>query len=123
MSVRAILLLLLLLAPGAATCGPPLPRYMTDISQPIPEQLKIPDAPKTARVLAPFHKIQPKMTMVDVVKLCGIPDEHQGSGIFIFIYHLRDGSVVAIGTSDLKHLMYAQHIDNSGKVASLIPPK
>jgi hypothetical protein len=96
---------------------------MTDIAQPIPEKLKIPDAPKTARVLAPFRKIQPRMTMIDVVKLCGIPDEHQGSGIFIFLYRLRDGSVVAIGTGDLRHLMYAQHIANSGKVTSLLPPK
>jgi hypothetical protein len=63
------------------------------------------------------------MTMIDVVKLCGIPDEHQGSGIFIFLYHLSDGSVVAIGTGNLKHLGYVQHIDRSGKVTSLLPVK
>lgn len=33
----------------------------------------------------------------------------------------RDGSVVGIGSSDLKHLMYANHIGITGKVTALIP--
>ena len=122
MSVRWVFFLLIAFAsPGI--CRPPVPRYMTDIPQPIPPQLKIPNAPPTARELDSFKKIQSRMTMVDVVKICGIPDEHQGSGIYIFVYHLRDDSIVAIGTADLKHLMYANHVANSGKVTSLISPK
>ena len=119
MSIRWVFFLLIVV-PTIGICRPPLPRYMTDIPQPIPQQLKIPDAPPTARVLDTFKKIQPRMTMVDVVKICGIPDEHQGSGIYIFIYHLRDDSIVAVGTGDLKHLGYVNHIDNSGKVTSLV---
>src|SRR5215470_13382403 len=75
-----------------------LPRYMTDIPQPIPEQIKLTDAPKTARNVQCFKSFTPNSSMIDVVKKCGIPDEHQGSGIFIFLYNLEDGSLVAVGT-------------------------
>ena len=51
--------------------------------------------------------------MVDVVRKCGIPDEHQGSGIYIFLYAMDDGSVVAVGTADLTKLLYMNHIENS----------
>lgn len=52
--------------------------------------------------------------MADVVRKCGIPDEHQGSGIAIFIYNMSDGSVVAVGTSNLKSLFYIDHIAKHG---------
>jgi len=81
---------------GCATNKPVLPRYMTDMSQPIPETLKIPNAPKTARNIKAFHSINRAMTMTDLVRQCGVPDEHQGSGIYIFIYHLDDGSIVSL---------------------------
>jgi hypothetical protein len=52
--------------------------------------------------------------MTDVVWKCGIPDEHQGSGIYIFLYDMADGSVVVIGTADLKKLMYINQITDRG---------
>jgi len=52
--------------------------------------------------------------MQDIVRKCGIPDEHQGSGIFIFLYDMNDGSVVAIGTADLRQLMYVNQITAHG---------
>src|SRR5215831_849449 len=63
-----------------------LPRYMTDIPQPIPEQIKLHDAPKTARNVECFRSFTHKSAIIDVVRKCGIPDEHQGSGIYIFLY-------------------------------------
>lgn len=87
-----------------------LPRYMTDIPQPIPNELKLPDAPKTVRDVRCYTSFTTSSSMQEVVRKCGIPDEHQGSGIYIFLYDMIDGSVVAIGTSDLKHLMYVNHI-------------
>jgi hypothetical protein len=89
-----------------------LPRYMTDIPQPIPEEIELADAPKTARDVQCFQSFTPKSTMTDVVKKCGIPDELQGSGIGIFIYNLDDGSLVAVGTADFKRLMYVDHVAN-----------
>lgn len=114
---------LIFMLPMIAIGGQPLPPSMAELSQPIPEQLKFHDAPQTARVLPPFQRIRPEMSMIDVVKLCGMPDEHHGSGIYIFIYRLHDGSVVTVGTGDLKHLIYAKHTDSSGKVKALIPTK
>lgn len=96
-----------------------LPRYMTDIPQPIPEQIRLPGAPKTARSVQCFRTFSNNSAMADVVRKCGIPDEHQGSGIFIFLYDMEDGSVVAVGTADLKRLMYMDHIEN-GRSSSLL---
>ena len=97
-----------------------LPRYMTDMPQPIPEQIKPPDAPETVRHIECFRSFTDKSAMIDVVRKCGVPDEHQGSGIFIFLYDLEDGSVVAVGTGDLKRLLYIHHIAN-GRGSSLLP--
>ena len=83
---------------------------MTDIPQTIPDELKLPDAPKTVRDVKCYTSFATSSSMQEVVRKCGIPDEHQGSGIYIFLYDMSDGSVVAIGTSDLKHLMYVTHI-------------
>lgn len=58
--------------------------------------------------------------MFDVVRKCGIPDEHQGSGIYIFVYHLNDGSKISIGTPDLKKLYDVKHIEKSGLIVSLL---
>jgi hypothetical protein len=100
-----------------------LPRYMTDIPQPIPEQIKPPDAPKTARNVECFRSFTNNSAMMDVVRKCGIPDEHQGSGIYIFLYDMDDGSLVAIGTADLKKLLYVNHIENSQSSSLLQTPQ
>jgi hypothetical protein len=97
-----------------------LPRYMTDIPQPIPEQIKPADAPKTVRNAECFRSFTDKSTMIDVVRKCGTPDEHQGSGIYIFLYDMDDGSLVVVGTADLKRLLYMNHIENS-RSSSLLP--
>jgi hypothetical protein len=73
-------------------------------NQPMPEQFKIPDAPKTARQISCFTSFKKDSTMLDVVKKCGIPDQHTGSGIWIFVYYMNDCSTVMVGTPDLKRL-------------------
>lgn len=52
--------------------------------------------------------------MLDVAKKCGVPDERRGSGISIFVYRLHDGSSVNIGTPDMSHLFYMNHVTASG---------
>lgn len=91
-----------------------LPKYMTDIQQPIPPEIKLPEAPKTARDATCFASFSTTSSMTDVVRKCGIPDEHQGSGIYIFLYDMADGSIVVVGTADLKKLMYISHITDRG---------
>jgi len=42
--------------------------------------------------------------MLDVVRKCGVPHKHAGSGIYIFVYYMNDCSTVTVGTPDLKRL-------------------
>jgi hypothetical protein len=70
----------------------------------MPEQFKIPDAPKTARQVSCYTSFEKASTMLDVVRKCGMPDQHTGSGIYIFVYYLNDSSTVTVRTPDLKRL-------------------
>jgi hypothetical protein len=81
-----------------------LPPHAED-NQPIPEQLKIPKAPKTAREVSWFASLNKKSTMVDVVRKCGVPDKHLGSGVYIFVYYMNDCSTVSMSTPDLQRLV------------------
>jgi len=71
--------------------------------------LHIKEFPATALTIDPFRKITSKMTMQDVVQICGLPDGDNGSGFYVFEYKLSDGSKVAIGTGDLSRLSYVTH--------------
>jgi hypothetical protein len=55
-------------------------------NQPMPEQFKILDVPKTARQVSCFTSFEKASLMLDVVRRCGVPDQHTGSGIYIFVY-------------------------------------
>ncbi|SRR6266404_1468045 len=87
-------------------------------NQPIPEQLKIPDAAKTARQVSCFISFKKDSTMLDVVKKCGIPDKHTGSGVYIFVYYMNDCSTVSVSTPDLKRLAIS-HVKH-GKTTVLL---
>lgn len=100
-----------------------LPGYMTETSgQNEALDSMFPKAPAASRDFGHFHSIKRSMSMTDVVRQCGVPDELGGSGINIFIYHLDDGSIVAIGaTSTTGPLLYANRITSSGKSSPLFP--
>jgi hypothetical protein len=86
-------------------CETTLPRPYN--SQPIPEQLKIPDTPKTVRQVICFTSFNKNSAMLDVRK-CGIPDKHMGSGVYILVYYMADCSTVSVSTPDLKRLAITQ---------------
>jgi len=100
-----------------------LPWYLTFTSgQNSALDQMFPNKPKTYRELDRFRKLNRSMSIADVVLRCGEPDEIGGSGISIFVYHLSDGSLVAIGATDTtKPILYANHIETSGKASALIP--
>jgi hypothetical protein len=70
----------------------------------MPEEFKVANASKTARQVSCFESFKSDSTMLDVVRECGVPDQHAGSGIYIFVYYMDDCSTVTVGTPDLKRL-------------------
>ena len=102
-----------------------LPFYVTATSEQNPALDEMfPSSTETARNLAAFKRLTRAMSMNDVVMRCGKPDEVGGSGISIFIYDLKDGSLVVIAASNSDvPIMYASHIERNGKTTPLIPEK
>jgi len=102
-----------------------LPGYMTATSgQNYALDQMFPNAPPAERDFAHFRAIKQSMSMNDVVRLCGIPDELGGSGIAIYIYHLEDDSLVVIGAADpAGPLLYANHLKAGGKSVEIFTPQ
>ena len=97
-----------------------LPRYMRDQSQ-LPQKSMFPGAPPTIRTIDCFSALNRDMTMMDLVRKCGPPDELQGSGISIYIYHLGDGSIVVVGVPNVDDkLLYAKHVASNKEVVPLL---
>jgi len=82
------------------------------------------DAPMAWRELPHFQNLKPGMSMPEVVRKCGVPDELAGNGTMIFIYHLFDSSLVVIGAKDATGpILYENHLLKTGKSFSLISTK
>lgn len=82
-----------------------------------------PHAPKHTENLDCFRVLTRETSMDMVARICGRPDEEVGSGLYIFLYHMRDGSTVAIGTGRLDSILYVIHTDRSGQRSSLLRDK
>jgi hypothetical protein len=82
-----------------------------------------PIAPKKAQSVGCFRDLNPEMSMNTVVQKCGRPDEELGSGIYIFGWHLADGSTVSIGTPYLERIGVVRYTDPSGKGSTLLQSK
>jgi hypothetical protein len=67
--------------------------------------------PPTAREIGPFRRITPTMGMEHIVRIVGYPDALWGSGLYIYAYHLKDGSYVTIGTDGSENVCYVNHGD------------
>ena len=83
---------------------------------PLPTSAK----PPVMRSIECFNRIKAEMTMDEVIKICGLPDDDIGSGIHIYIYQLSNGSTVRIGTPDRKRLFYVVHLQPNEKAHYLI---
>jgi len=82
-----------------------------------------PNAPKKADAVECFRSLTPNMSIHMVVEKCRRPDEETGSGLYIFVWNLRDGSTVAIGTPSLERIYDITYTESSGKSVSLLAPK
>jgi len=81
-----------------------------------------PNAPDNKRDINCFRSLTVKSSVNDVVQKCGRPDEELGSGLYIFVWHMPDGSAVSIGTPYLERIGPVRLIDASGKT-TIFPRK
>jgi hypothetical protein len=82
-----------------------------------------PNAPEKTKNVSCFRGLTAAMSMNTVVEKCGRPDEELGSGIYIFVWHLADGSTISIGTPYLDRIADVRFTDASGKASSLLDAK
>ncbi len=75
--------------------------------------------PATTRSIASFRLITDRLSMKQVVEVFGLPDRDIGSGIYIYVYDLADGSHVIIGSPDGKRLLYVIHSLANGQKSEL----
>jgi hypothetical protein len=78
-----------------------------------------PNAPNKVQSIDCFRSLPPEISLYAVVQKCGGPDEEVGSGIYIFVWHMPDGSSVSIGTPYLDKIGDVRITDTSGKTSSL----
>jgi hypothetical protein len=98
------------------------PQAATVTPQSIVQEM-FPNAPKKVKNGECFRSLTPRMSIYKAAEKCGRPDEEIGSGVYIFVYHLQDGSTIAIGTSSLNRIDHVAYTDASGKSASLLSGK
>lgn len=81
-------------------------RYKPPMNVPV-----LPLATKAPRpTLASFSALPKVISFPELVRRVGEPDEDIGSGVYIFIYHLADGSKVSVYTVDGKNIGDISHI-------------
>jgi serine-type D-Ala-D-Ala carboxypeptidase/endopeptidase len=65
--------------------------------------------PPTARLIESFSQIKVGMSMRQVIAICGLPDADIGSGIYIYVYNLTDGSQILISAVNKKNIVAINH--------------
>jgi hypothetical protein len=79
-----------------------------------------PSASDKAQNVDCFRGFSDSTSVNAVVQKCGRPDEELGSGVYIFVWHLADGSTVSVNTPYLSRIDYLRYTDASGKSVSLL---
>jgi hypothetical protein len=104
---KILLLIKILTAIGlilpSTVIGQTIPPLTKESFAPDMRPLKI---PPTARTIAPFRRIVKGMSMKQVIEIAGLPDRDIGSGIYIYIYNLADGSQIQIGCGHPREILY-----------------
>lgn len=79
-----------------------------------------PKASEKAKTIDCFRSLKPAVSMDTVVRQCGRPDDVLGSGIYIFVWNMTDGSRVLIGTPTLERIGDVRLSDPSGHHSSVL---
>ncbi len=86
----------------------------------LPEAVRNVCAAETSRDIVAFRQIEADMSFAEICALVGVPDRDIGSGLYVFVYDLDDGSVVVMGFASLSRVMYVNHVYEGGS-ESLLP--
>jgi hypothetical protein len=78
-----------------------------------------PNASNNKQDINCFRSLTVKMSVNDVVEKCGRPDAELGSGLYIFVWRMPDGSSVSIGTPYLERIGPVRLTDASGNTTVL----
>jgi hypothetical protein len=62
-----------------------------------------------SRSVESFRFIGSSITMQQVRAKLGAPDQDVGSGLYVYVYRLNDGSDVLIGSPDGSRILYVRH--------------
>jgi hypothetical protein len=82
-----------------------------------------PGAPQKTQSIDCFRGFNHRTSVNTVVQKCGSPDRDLGSGVYIFVWHLADGSTVTLNTPYLSRIDYFRYRYASGKSGSLLDSK
>lgn len=64
---------------------------------------------KKPLTIASFSDLPDQLTFPDLVLRVGQPDEDVGSGVYLYVYHLGDGSNVIVASMDGKTISSISH--------------
>jgi hypothetical protein len=84
-------------------------------AQAIPISNNNQSSPLSVRVIDCFQRINERMNMRDVKRLCGKAERDLGSGIHFYVYDLDDGSVIRMGSPDDEQILYVIHALANGQ--------
>jgi hypothetical protein len=83
--------------------------FSIPLSNSPPSAAAAPARPSRTLNLDSFRFDWPTTTVQDVVSKVGEPDRDVGSGVYIFLYQLSDGSLVWIWSADGTHIGFVRH--------------
>jgi hypothetical protein len=92
-----------------------LPQEGGAFERELPNELRIPDAPRTAGNIKCFESFRSDTGLAEVIRKCGLAGYYEENRAYHkFLHDMEDESVVVIGSDDLKHLDYINHVDTNG---------
>ena len=77
----------------------------------------------TPLTISVFSGLPADLTFPELVRRVGEPDDDIGSGVYIYRYHLADGSLVIVGTADRQKISGITHVVGSERTVLWHRPK
>ena len=104
---RTLLLVFAASIPAACIPSPGFSDELPTLSSPsfpnvISPTLAASCASPSSNTIQPFLQISTAMSFPDICRLVGLPSKNIGSGLYVFLYTLEDGSTITMGFGSLE---------------------